>query len=195
MQYFANVANIDDAVGKLIRGLDQLGRRDHTLIIFTSDNGPETLNRYRSANRSYGRPGPLRGMKLHTTDAGFRVAGILNWQGGIKSPQIGSISSTPVSSLDFLPTFCRLAGTQPPADLVLDGTDFSPLLDGQPLVRTKPLFWAYYNAINDARVAMRSRQLESFGEAEQRATATDDQCHGGNVPADPRCGADRRGNL
>ncbi len=85
-QFFANVANIDDAVGKLLRGLEQLGQRDNTLIVFTADNGPETLNRYRTANRSYGRPGPLRGMKLHTTDAGFRVAGIINWQGRIKSP-------------------------------------------------------------------------------------------------------------
>jgi arylsulfatase A len=157
-QYFANVANVDAAVGKLVRGLNQLRRRDNTLIVFTADNGPETLNRYRTANRSYGRPGPLRGMKLHTTDAGFRVAGILNWQGGIDSPLIGSKSSTPVSSLDFLPTFCALARIEPPTDLQLDGTDFSPLLEGKPLVRPKPLVWAYYNAINDARVAMRDGQ-------------------------------------
>ncbi len=39
--------------------------------------------------------------------------------------------------------------------MALDGIDFSPLLDGQPLNRSKPLVWAYYNAINDARVAMR----------------------------------------
>ncbi len=94
-QYFANVANVDSAVGKLLQGLDHLGRSNNTLIIFTSDNGPETLNRYRSANRSYGRPDPLRGMKLHTTDAGFRVAGILNWQGVIEPPLAGSTCSTP----------------------------------------------------------------------------------------------------
>lgn len=154
-QYFANVANVDAAVGKLLTNLERLGRRDNTLIVFTSDNGPETLNRYRTANRSYGRPGPLRGMKLHTTDAGFRVAGILNWQGHLAPGLVGSDCPTPVSSLDLLPTCCALAGIEPPPDLQLDGTDISPLLRGQPLSRPKPLVWAYYNAINDARVAMR----------------------------------------
>ena len=59
-QYFANVDNVDAAVGRLVRALDELKLRENTLIIFTSDNGPERLNRYRNANRSYGRPGPLR---------------------------------------------------------------------------------------------------------------------------------------
>ncbi len=151
-QYFANVANVDQAVGRLVKALDQIGEQENSLIIFTSDNGPETLNRYRGAQRSYGRPGPLRGMKLHTTDAGFRVAGIMNWQGRI---QAGQTVSTPVSSLDFLPTLCKLAQAEIPADLMLDGTDFLPALDGRPLERPKPLVWAYFNALNDARVAMR----------------------------------------
>ncbi|WP_442509161.1 sulfatase-like hydrolase/transferase [Novipirellula sp. SH528] len=151
-QYFANVTNVDIAVGRLIDSLEKLELRKNTLIIFTSDNGPETLNRYPNAKRSYGRPGPLRGMKLHTTDAGFRVAGIINWPAKI---QAGQVSTTPLSSLDFLPTFCSLAGVTPPEDLELDGASFSAWLDGEPFVRSKPLVWAYYNAINEARVAMR----------------------------------------
>lgn len=51
-QYFANIANVDAAVGELLVGLEKLNRRDNTLIVFTSDNGPETLNRYRGAARS-----------------------------------------------------------------------------------------------------------------------------------------------
>lgn len=151
-QYFANVANIDHAVGRLVSGLDQRQLRDNTLIVFTSDNGPETLKRYRGAHRSYGQPGPLRGMKLHTTEAGFRVAGIMNWQRRIRPAQT---VSTPVSSLDFLPTFCRLANVDPPADVRLDGTVFLSAIEGRPLERDKPLVWAYFNALNDARVAMR----------------------------------------
>ncbi|MCP5528253.1 MAG: sulfatase-like hydrolase/transferase [Verrucomicrobiales bacterium] len=151
-QFFANVANVDQAVGRLLRALDESGRRDNTLIVFTSDNGPETLDRYRGANRSYGRPGPLRGMKLHTHDGGFRVAGILNWKGRVAPAQI---VRTPVSSLDLLPTFAALAGAGVPSGRVLDGTDLRPLLEGRPLIRHQPLVWAYYNALNEARVAMR----------------------------------------
>lgn len=151
-QYFANVANVDNAVGRFVAALDKLKLRENTLIIFTSDNGPETLARYGGAGRSYGRPGPLRGMKLHTHDAGFRVAGILNWQGRIKA---GQTLDTPLSSLDFLPTFCQLAQTDPPQEVALDGTSFLPALHGEPITRKTPLVWAYFNALNEARVAMR----------------------------------------
>lgn len=150
-QYFANVTNMDQAVGRVIAALEQLGERENTLVAFSSDNGPETLNRYRNANRSHGTPGPLRGMKLWTTDAGFRVAGILNWPAKIQQP---FISDATVSSLDFLPTFCALANGDLP-ERTLDGVNFLPLLDGQTIERSRPLIWCYYNSLNDHQVAMR----------------------------------------
>ena len=131
-EYFANVENMDAAVGRLMAALKRLSVDEDTLVIFTSDNGPETLRRYRGAGRSWGSPAPLRGMKLWTTEAGFRVAGIMRWPSRIRP---GAVVDQPVSSLDFLPTFCRLAGAELPVDLALDGTSFEPLLDGEPLSR------------------------------------------------------------
>ncbi|MEL7498216.1 MAG: sulfatase-like hydrolase/transferase [Planctomycetota bacterium] len=168
-EYFANVANVDLAVGKLMSRLKELGEFENTLIVFCSDNGPETLSRYKRANRSYGRPNPLRGMKLWTTEAGFRVAGIMQWPAKIQS---GQVIDAPVSALDLMPTFDRLG--QPlqasetdaidlslnkssglPTDRQFDGVSLVPLMAGQPLKREKPLFWVYYNAINQRRAAMR----------------------------------------
>lgn len=151
-QYFANVANVDAAVGRLLASLKELKVDSDTLVIFTSDNGPETLNRYHRAKNSYGSATPLRGMKLWTTDAGFRVAGMMRWTGKIKA---GQVVHHPVSSLDFLPTFCELAGAKPPTNLELDGTSFLPALKNAALARTKPLLWVFYNALNERRVAMR----------------------------------------
>ena len=152
-QYFANVTNLDAAVGKLTKALEAMKLDENTLVIFTSDNGPETLLRYGPrSGRSFGVAGPLRGMKLWTTEAGFRVAGIMRWPARIKA---GQVSDYPVSALDFLPTFCELAGTQPPKDLVLDGTSFLPALEDKPVLREKPLVWVYYSALNQRRVAMR----------------------------------------
>lgn len=150
--YYANVENVDKAVGKFLDTLKNLSLDENTLVIFTADNGPETLNRYPRASYSYGVATPLRGMKLWTTDAGFRVAGIMRWPKGIKA---GQIVNQPVSALDFLPTFCHLAGTTPPVNLQLDGTNFLPATQGKKLKREKPLVWAYYNALNEHRVAMR----------------------------------------
>ena len=108
-EYFANVENVDVAVGKVMASLDKMGIAEKTLVIFTSDNGPETHLRYAKSKRSFGTPGPLKGMKLWTHEAGFRVPGIARWPGKIEP---GQVSDTPVSSLDFLPTFCSLAGQE-----------------------------------------------------------------------------------
>lgn len=152
-QYFANVANLDLVVGKLMATLKSMHIDKNTLVVFTSDNGPETLRRTGGGSkRSFGRPTPLRGMKLWTTDAGFRVAGIMRWPAKIEK---GQTVNHLVSALDFLPTFCELAKAKPPADLILDGTSFLPIFKNIPIIRKKPLIWVYYGALNERRVAMR----------------------------------------
>src|SRR5262249_7180236 len=97
--YYGDVSQMDAAVGKLLKYLDEHGLRDNTFVFFSSDNGPETLNRYKTANRSYGSPGPLRGMKLHITEAGYRVPGIVRWPGHTRP---GTVSAEPVCSVDLL---------------------------------------------------------------------------------------------
>ena len=151
-QYFANVTNMDLAVGRLMKALDDLGKADNTIVFFTSDNGPETLNRYKGARRSYGSALPLRAMKLWLYEGGIRVPGILRWPG--KAPP-GKTSDEPLWSLDFLPTLCRIAGVKVPADRKIDGSDFGPVLEGKKIDRKTPLFWHYYRALGEPRVAMR----------------------------------------
>ncbi len=150
--YYANVTNMDRAVGSLMETLDKLDLAKNTLVLFTSDNGPETLNRYGSAWRSHGSPGPLRGMKLHIYDGGIRVPGIARFPTFIEA---GSESDLPVCSLDILPTCCELAGAKIPADAKLDGTSLVSLIESGTVERAKPLFWHYYRAFGDAKVAVR----------------------------------------
>ncbi|MFB9052678.1 sulfatase-like hydrolase/transferase [Formosa undariae] len=150
-EYFANVENVDLAVGRLIAYFKD-NNIDNTLIVFSSDNGPETFMRYERAKRSYGRPDPLKGMKLWTNEAGFRVPGIFNWIG---RETFTGTSNAVVSALDFLPTFAELAGAELP-DRILDGESFTSLLETGKFERSKPLIWAFYDAINNRKVAMRS---------------------------------------
>ena len=112
-EYFGNVSQLDHEVGRLLKDLDERGLRDNSLVYFSSDNGPETLHRYKGSERSYGSPSPLRGMKLHMYEGGIRVPGIVRWPGHITPAQI---SNQPVVSYDLLPTFCALAGVTPPTD-------------------------------------------------------------------------------
>ncbi len=150
--YYANVTNMDRAVGRILRALDEQKLSDNTLVFFSSDNGPETLLRYPTGWRSHGSPGPLRGMKLHLYEGGIRVAGILRFPPKVKP---GQTIHELVCSLDLLPTFCELAGVPLPAGRELDGTSLVPLLDGQPIHRTTPLFWHYFRSIGEPKAAMR----------------------------------------
>jgi arylsulfatase A len=149
--YYANVTQMDRAAGKLLAALDRLSLRENTLVFFTSDNGPETLNRYRGGWRSHGSPGPLRGMKLHLYEGGIRVPGILRWPG--RAPA-GVHSAEPICNVDLLPTLCEAAGVKLP-DRKLDGTSLLPALQGRPLQRKTPLYWQYYRAIGEPKVAIR----------------------------------------
>lgn len=142
--YYGDVAQMDAAVGKLLKYLDDHKLRDNTFVFFTSDNGPETLNRYKGANRSYGSPGPLRGMKLHMTEAGFRVPGIVRWPGHTRA---GTVCTAPVCNVDLLPTCCIIAGARPPK-WPLDGADITPIFADRPVQRPHPLYWQYDFAIN-----------------------------------------------
>ena len=160
-QFFANVANIDVSVGRLMKTVDELKLNENTLLFFTSDNGPETLNRYRTANRSYGRSGPLRGMKLWMYEGGIRVAGILRWTGTVKP---GQELDVPVCGLDVLPTLCELAKVQPPQNRSLDGASFVPVLAEKKMQRPRPLYWHYYRAIGEPKAALRSGDWIILGE-------------------------------
>lgn len=151
-QYFANVTNMDLAVGRLLTTLDELGAAANTLVFFTSDNGPETLNRYKGGTRSYGVTGPLRGRKLWLYEGGIRVPGIMRWPGKIPP---GKTSDEPLWSLDLLPTLGKLAGAKVPTDRAIDGSDFMPALAGKKIERKTPLFWHYYRSLGEPRVAMR----------------------------------------
>jgi arylsulfatase A len=143
-QFLANVSQLDAAVGRILDALEARGLRERTFVFFTSDNGPETLNRYRGAERSHGSPGQLRGMKLHLTEGGIRVPGIAWWPGRVPA---GRVSSEPISNLDLFPTFSALAGTRPPTDRVLDGVNIWPAVIGQTLRRPEGLYWEYDRAL------------------------------------------------
>ncbi len=142
--YYGDVSQMDAAVGKLLKYLDDHKLRDNTFVFFTSDNGPETLKRYKGAERSYGSPGPLRGMKLHITEAGYRVPGIVRWPGHTKA---GSVSTEPVCNVDLLPTVCSIIGAKLP-ERKLDGADITPIFEGKAVKRPHSLYWQFDFAIS-----------------------------------------------
>jgi arylsulfatase A len=159
-QYFANVTQMDRTFGRLMAYLDKRGQRDNTLVFFTSDNGPETLNRYKGSQRSYGSPGPLRGMKLHLTEAGYRVAGMARLPGKTKA---GTVSGEPVASLDLFEAACELASVNAPKGPKRDGANILRALEGKKMSRKTPLHWHYFLSLGGYRASMRDGDWKILG--------------------------------
>jgi len=132
--YAAMVEAMDLAVGKVLAKIDELGLREKTIVIFTSDNGGlSTSEGWPTSNL------PFRGGKGWMYEGGIREPLIVRWP-GVTAP--GSVSETPVSSPDFFPTLLEAAGVEAPAGQVLDGLSLVPALRGGPLA-DRALFWHY----------------------------------------------------
>lgn len=145
--HHGNVTQMDDAFGRILKTLDDQKLRENTLIIFTSDNGPAITRRH-----PHGSAGPLRDKKGATYEGGIRVPGIVQWPSHVTP---GTTSDIPVCGVDILPTLCAVAKIPVPTDRVLDGTNILPLFKGEPIQRTKPLYWQFNRAHNEPKVAIR----------------------------------------
>jgi len=112
---------IDWSVGKVLDALKRNNIDDHTLVIFTSDNGPWLLY-----GEHAGSAKPLREGKLTTWEGGTRVPFIARWPGKIPA---GVVQNEIAMTIDLLPTIARITGAPLPT-LKIDGADIWPLLAG-----------------------------------------------------------------
>ncbi len=144
--YAASVMHLDDAVGRIVAALEKKGRRENTLLVFTSDNGGSTAEnndlKYPDDNCPNGRlPGnnlPLRGQKGNLYEGGIRVPTIVSWPAGAKPGHV----DCPVQITDWMPTFCSLAGYEPNDNLRWDGTNITTLLTDHTRLPDRPLYTA-----------------------------------------------------
>jgi N-acetylgalactosamine-6-sulfatase len=139
--YYAAVTSVDKAIGRLLARLDDLELTDNTLVLFSSDNGPEDLAIDDSRHSGVGSPGPLRGRKRSLYDGGVRTPLIVRWPGHVSSGRIDTESV--VSAVDFFPTLCEISGAPLPYEYEGDGEDVSDILRGQSRARRKPLMWEW----------------------------------------------------
>ncbi|MBS3769990.1 MAG: sulfatase-like hydrolase/transferase, partial [Bacteroidales bacterium] len=148
-EYYGTITQLDKAFGDLINFVDGQGMKSSTLVLFTSDNGPEypvteeiTGGEWDDPLRDkcFGTPGDYHGLKRYPYEGGHRVPGIVRYPGHIPA---GSQSDQLINGTDFLPTFCHLAGVKVPSDRTIDGVDiWQGLLDNK-VAREKPVMWLY----------------------------------------------------
>ncbi|WP_302117475.1 sulfatase family protein [Allorhodopirellula heiligendammensis] len=119
--YCDTIQELDWSTGEILRSLKELGLDQNTLVIFTSDKGPNT--------GKGGSAGALKGSKGSTLEGGVRVPFVACWPGTIPA---GTESDEAITGMDLLPTLTRLAGGDVADDRVIDGKDIWPLLAEKP---------------------------------------------------------------
>ncbi|MGQ9504786.1 MAG: arylsulfatase [Thermogutta sp.] len=112
--------NIDWNVGRILDALHQTGLDQRTIVVYFSDNGPN----------SWRWNGGMRGRKGSTDEGGVRVPCVIRWPGQIPS---GLRVAQIAGAIDLFPTLTALAGIKVTPPQPLDGMDLSPLLRNQPV--------------------------------------------------------------
>lgn len=132
--YAAMTEALDDSVGRVLDTLERTGLAGNTVVTFFSDNGG--LRFEGTSKQAVTDNAPLRAGKGHVYEGGIREPLIVRYPGVVRA---GSVIETPVSSIDFYPTFCSAAGVKP-GDV--DGVSLLPLLRGGK-IKQRPLYWHY----------------------------------------------------
>lgn len=141
--YAAMVTKLDDHVARLEKALRRSGQWEHTIVVFTSDNGSTfAIGGYDPA--WFEGTGGLRGHKTNLHEGGIRVPWIMRWPGVIAE---GTVLEVPVTGWDLVPTLCAAAGVAPAAGSV-DGIDLRPWLetaglDDAPRAPERDLYWEF----------------------------------------------------
>jgi arylsulfatase A len=112
--FAAMTEDLDSGLGLLLDKIEELGIADNTYVFYTSDNGAYGDHNY-----------PLSKGKFYLWEGGLRVPLVVRGPGIAK----GSFCDVPVTGMDFLPTFCALAGEGLQLPDGLDGNSFKPLLE------------------------------------------------------------------
>jgi len=166
------VEEFDYETGRLLDVVDELGLRENTLIIYTTDNGPWNQPAYYKHKKGHppgsifwGEAGPLRAGKGSCYEGGYRVPCIVRWPGKVPADKV---SDAIFATLDFMPTFANLAGFDVPDDRTIDGVDQTQLLLGKSEARGRDNFLYRNNAVRQGKWKYLKAKHDIYGYARDK---------------------------
>ena len=116
------LAEMDAHVGEILDAIEELRIRDNTVVVFTSDNGPEATWPWQGSS------GPWRGYYFTHMEGSLRTPFIIRWPNRIPA---GRVSNEIVHEVDTFTTFAAFAGAKIPTDRAIDGVDQTDFLLGK----------------------------------------------------------------
>jgi len=145
------IYEFDYVVGELMKTLDRLGVAENTLVIVSSDNGPEIVIVHMRQSYGHDSARPWRGMKRDNWEGGHRVPLIARWPGKIPP---GSVCRETICLTDVMATCAAIVGAKLPADAAEDSYNILPALLGakyRPPLRPYTLHQTISNALGIRR--------------------------------------------
>jgi arylsulfatase A len=138
------VVQTDDACGRILAALREIGADDSTIVIFTADNGAEFYAYARDEKLGHWSSNPFRGVKRDLYEGGHHVPMVIRWPGVLKPD---SVCEALVSQVDLMATLASAVGQTLPDDAAVDSHDFLPYLKGQ--ADTPPRRSHVHNTVKD----------------------------------------------
>jgi arylsulfatase A-like enzyme len=139
--YAAMLESLDEAVGRVLKKLDDLKLADRTIVVFTSDNGGLSIREGPSTPPTIN--SPLREGKGFLYEGGIRVPLLVRWPGVVKP---GRVSDVPVISHDLFPTLLEACGVKHTGQV--DGISLASLFKGGAAPKREALYWHYPHYAN-----------------------------------------------
>jgi arylsulfatase A-like enzyme len=143
---------MDRGIARVLDALDRSGVADNTIVMFSSDNGPQFGGNGEMCTDRFNCG--FAGAKTLVYEGGIRLPMVLRWPAGLDG---GRQVHDMIHFTDWLPTLLALAGTEAPRDLKLDGINVSPTLQGERGKVPSERFWQWnrYTPDGECNAAMR----------------------------------------
>ena len=152
---YGMIRRMDSGIGRVLEALKANGQYENTIVIFTSDNGPEFMSDYLPTPTHTERfNSGLRGSKGSVYEGGVKVPLLMRWPGELSA---GTEVNQMTHFTDWLPTLLAAANISLPSDLAIDGVNLLPLLRGEShsLPDTRYWQWNRYSPVAECNAAVR----------------------------------------
>ena len=168
---YAMIRRMDSGIARILEALAKHGLAENTLVIFTSDNGPQFGGRGENCTTRFNCG--LRGAKMHVYEGGIRVPMILRWPAGLEGKRE---LHDMFHFCDWFPTLLAAVRVDVPAGLKLDGMNMLPVLRGEQRIAQPTRFWQWnrYSPLITSNAAVRDGNWKLVRPSISEAVATPD---------------------